>query len=99
MKYCGFSAKQRRTLQDKVSWEVILTGLAIPFKKQPSGTLVALCGWHRDNRPSLNFKEKTYICYSCGETGDMVDFISHHFKTEQKQTIRCIVDTLIIKSR
>ena len=35
----------------------------------------ALCPFHDDRHPSLRFKGNRFKCFSCGESGDVIDLV------------------------
>ena len=35
----------------------------------------AHCPWHTDKTPSLSFKNNRFRCFSCGESGDVIDLV------------------------
>lgn len=57
----------------------LLAGLDIERVAERLGIQVnrhkALCCFHDDKHPSLSFKNKMYTCFSCGESGGIIDFV------------------------
>lgn len=43
------------------------------FVKSRNG--MASCPFHTDKTPSMNLRNNFYYCHSCGETGDVIDFV------------------------
>lgn len=43
------------------------------FVKSRNG--MASCPFHTDKTPSMDVRKNFYHCYSCGETGDVIDFV------------------------
>ena len=39
----------------------------------------ALCPFHNDRHPSLYVADNHYYCFTCGEHGDVIDFVSKLF--------------------
>lgn len=39
----------------------------------------AICPFHDDTHPSMSFKHGRFRCWSCGASGDAIDFVSHFF--------------------
>ena len=35
----------------------------------------AHCPWHTDKTPSMSFKSNRFTCFSCGESGDVIDLV------------------------
>lgn len=40
------------------------------------------CPFHNDKSPSAKYYEKTYYCFGCGATGDLIQFIQDYFKID-----------------
>lgn len=36
---------------------------------------MAICPFHNDRNPSMNIRNNFYYCHTCGETGDVIDFL------------------------
>lgn len=47
---------------------------------------MALCPFHHDTHPSLKLNEDYFFCFSCGATGDVIDFTARLFGISQKET-------------
>ena len=39
----------------------------------------AICPFHNDTRPSVSFKNGRFRCWSCGASGDAIDYVSRLF--------------------
>lgn len=42
----------------------------------------ALCPFHNDHHPSMTFKGGRFRCWSCGSSGDSIDFVARLFGLE-----------------
>jgi hypothetical protein len=53
------------------SWEEVLMGLEIAFRKRSTGTLVSLCSLHMEKTPSCRYYPQSgrFHCYGCGADG------------------------------
>lgn len=37
------------------------------------------CPFHKDNNPSMKIYDKTFYCFSCNRTGDLIQFVQYLF--------------------
>ncbi len=59
----------------------------------------AVCPFHNDTRPSLQVSRQfqNYRCWSCGETGDVFEFVMKHEKVTFGEALRMLADRAGIK--
>lgn len=82
----GFSSdfiikvKNRSSLED-IAAEVIT------LKKRPSKS-IGLCPFHDDKNPSLEIKNEHFKCWSCGEEGDVVEWVIKLHHTSFTEAVR-----------
>lgn len=48
----------------------------------------ALCPFHNDNSPSLSFKNGRFRCWTCGESGDCIDFTAKFFGVSPMDAVK-----------
>lgn len=48
---------------------------------------MAACPFHKDRHPSMDVRKNFYYCYSCGETGDVIDLVQKTQGLSFKQAI------------
>lgn len=48
----------------------------------------ALCPFHPDHHPSMSFNEGRFRCWSCGASGDAIDFTGRLFSLEPLAAVR-----------
>lgn len=54
----------------------------------------ALCPFHDDKRPSLSIKEERYMCFACGESGDVIDFTSKYHGLSTGKAIHYLANNM-----
>ena len=47
----------------------------------------ALCPFHDDRHPSLRFKGNRFKCFSCGESGDVIDLVQRYLNIGFKEAV------------
>ena len=47
----------------------------------------ALCPFHQDRHPSLHFKNNRFKCFSCGESGDVIDLVMRYMNISFKEAV------------
>lgn len=64
-------------------------GRLISIEKKGNGQFMAKCPFHNDNNPSLSISDtrQSYLCYSCGENGDVFDFYMKYSELSFKGAI------------
>ena len=45
----------------------------------------AICPFHGDTHPSISFKNGRFRCWSCGASGDALDYVSRLFDLDSVQ--------------
>jgi DNA primase len=74
--------KFREKVNSEMTWEQILRGCGTKYRRRnPSGTLYALCVFHYEKTPSFAAypRSNTFICYGCLNNGDKYDFLCDRF--------------------
>jgi hypothetical protein len=61
-----------------------LVGEFIPLNKHGYG----LCPFHADTKPSFHVKKQHFRCFSCGEYGDVFDFVQKFHKMTKADSLR-----------
>lgn len=60
-----------KTIKESVKLADVLSLYGSPL----NGSGRALCPFHNDKRPSMTVKGERWKCWSCGESGDAIDFV------------------------
>lgn len=80
--YMCISFLQARMIKETALNEIrrIDPALAIEsYTHQPGQHGKHLCPFHADTHPSLTVKGSRWACWSCGESGDTIDFVRKYF--------------------
>lgn len=66
-----------KILEGKITEEMIERAREHPLEDliETNQKGFALCPFHKDKHPSLYCKNNFYYCFSCGATGDVIDFV------------------------
>lgn len=48
----------------------------------------AICPFHQDQHPSISFKGSRFRCWSCGASGDALDYVSRLFNLDSVQAAK-----------
>lgn len=59
-------------------------------KKNTARGFVASCplGVHSDTTPSFNVRDNKFMCFGCGERGDVIDFVSKMFNKSFVESVK-----------
>lgn len=84
------SRKYFEEIGKKVSWEMILKKLNLPYKKRKNGNILLLCPFHKERTPSLILFENSWIfhCFGCGNEGTKFSFIRIFFAGQNGRAIK-----------
>lgn len=63
-----------KEIKERVRLEDIIKDTGIHLKNN-----MACCPFHNEKTPSFSIKGGRYKCFSCGEGGDVIDFVSKYF--------------------
>jgi hypothetical protein len=78
-------------LKSTISIESII-GSVIELRKGKG-----LCTFHDDHNPSLTIKDERWRCWSCGEGGDVIDFVKKLYNLPTKEAIDFLANKAGIK--
>ncbi len=67
------------TIFEKVKAAVSLRDAAKRYGLKVVGNNMTCCPFHNDHNPSMKLNDSYFYCFGCGETGDVVDFVSKLF--------------------
>ncbi len=67
------------TIFEKVKASVMLKDAAEYYGIKLSSNNMTCCPFHNDRHPSMKLNDGYFYCFGCGETGDVVDFVSKLF--------------------
>ncbi len=67
------------TIFEKVKASVALKDAAEHYGIKLASNNMICCPFHNDRHPSMKLNEGYFYCFGCGETGDVVDFVSKLF--------------------
>ena len=48
------------------------------------------CPFHKDNSPSMRIYEKSFYCFSCNRTGDLIEFVKQYFNLNFQEAMEKI---------
>lgn len=48
------------------------------------------CPFHKDNCPSMRIYEKSFYCFSCNRTGDLIEFVKQYFNLNFQESMEKI---------
>lgn len=48
------------------------------------------CPFHKDNSPSMKIYEKSFYCFSCNRTGDLIEFVKQYFNLNFQEAMEKI---------
>ena len=48
------------------------------------------CPFHKDNSPSMKVYEKSFYCFSCNRTGDLIEFVKQYFNLNFQEAMEKI---------
>lgn len=48
------------------------------------------CPFHKDNSPSMKIYEKSFYCFSCNLTGDVIEFVQQYFNLNFQEAMEKI---------
>ena len=48
------------------------------------------CPFHTDKNPSMKIYDKTFYCFSCNRTGDLIQFVQYLFNLSFKEAMKKI---------
>ena len=74
-----------KEIKERVSLENIIRDAGIHLKNN-----MACCPFHNEKTPSFSIKGGRYKCFSCGEGGDVIDFVSKYFNISPLDAARKI---------
>ena len=63
-----------KEIKERVRLKDIIKDTGIYLKNN-----MACCPFHKEKSPSFSVKGERYKCFSCGEGGDVIDFVSKYF--------------------
>lgn len=63
----------------------ILNKYGIEIKKN-----MCHCPFHKDNSPSMKVYEKSFYCFSCNRTGDLIEFVKQYFNLNFQEAMEKI---------
>lgn len=63
----------------------ILNKYGIEIKKY-----MCYCPFHKDNSPSMKVYEKSFYCFSCNRTGDLIEFVKQYFNLNFQEAMEKI---------
>jgi hypothetical protein len=71
-------------------------GPAVTLKRSTGGEYIALCPFHKDQRPSLTFATDKgfYHCFACGAHGDLIDWCIQHAGHTFAETLELLAGPL-----
>lgn len=55
------------------------------------------CPFHKDKNPSAKCYEKSFYCFSCNRTGDLIQFVQYLYNLDFKQAISKLSDDFNLK--
>lgn len=67
------------TIFEKVKASFILKDAVEHYGIKLVGNNMICCPFHNDRHPSMKLNDDYSYCFGCGETGDVVDFVSKLF--------------------
>ncbi len=67
------------TIFEKVKASVALKDAAEQYGIKLASNNMIRCPFHNDRHPSMKLNDSYFYCFGCGETGDVVDFVSKLF--------------------
>ena len=48
------------------------------------------CPFHKDNSPSMRIYDKSFYCFSCNRTGDLIEFVKQYFNLNFQEAMEKI---------
>lgn len=48
------------------------------------------CPFHKDNSPSMRIYDKSFYCFSCNRTGDLIEFVKQYFNLNFQESMEKI---------
>lgn len=48
------------------------------------------CPFHKDNSPSMKIYDKSFYCFGCNKTGDLIQFVQYYFNLNFQEAIEKI---------
>lgn len=48
------------------------------------------CPFHKDNSPSMKIYNKSFYCFSCNRTGDLIEFVKQYFNLNFQEAMEKI---------
>ncbi|MBQ9298728.1 MAG: hypothetical protein IJ223_06900 [Clostridia bacterium] len=48
------------------------------------------CPFHKDNSPSMRVYDKSFYCFSCNRTGDLIEFVKQYFNLNFQEAMEKI---------
>lgn len=68
-----------------LSMKDILNKYGIPIKRS-----MCHCPFHKDNSPSMKIYDKSFYCFSCNRTGDLIEFVKQYFNLNFQEAMEKI---------
>lgn len=84
------------TLKQQVGFLPVLAHYGIKAPRRDSGSVKVLCPFHDDEKPSLSVDVTVgsgkFQCFSCGERGNVLDFVQKMDACELRNTAERVAD-------
>lgn len=79
----------------------VYIGRFIELRREKSGILVGLCPFHDDHNPSLKVRPEkgAFQCFSCGQKGDIFDFVKAYDKVTLPEAIKKVAEFLGVEDK
>lgn len=74
-----------KEVKERVNLKNIIQDAGMHFKNN-----MACCPFHNEKTPSFSVKGERYKCFSCGEGGDVIDFVSKYYNISPLDAARKI---------
>lgn len=86
------------TIFEKVKASVTIKDAAEHYGIKLASNNMICCPFHDDRHPSMKLNDNYFYCFGCGETGDVVDFVSKlfgikPFEAAQRLAADFVIDT------
>ncbi len=82
-------SKEEIIAAKEVDLQDIVEGFDVPIVRSRDHIKIH-CLWHEERTPSLAIYSDHYHCYSCGERGDILDFIQKYYSVSFAEAVNAL---------
>lgn len=93
----NYSKQNKVFVKNPYLFKEVISSVSLKSVMEQNGTTFirnkCLCMFHNDRNPSMSIKNERYKCFSCGESGDVIDFIAKLYGYTPIQAVKYIIET------